>query len=223
MVDHIKRAPQSKYKHSLYQKTVINDIQIYGGTEMLTTCAQKYTKMCTKTHKNVHKKYTIFVYINVHNCVDKCPQFLCRQVSTILWNNKAHFCGFMHNTHFVEWTKCTQFWGWVLRRHRCGQKCGHFVHNFYLEVFKMYKGLSLLHFSEFFKISYVVVIRGHSAKIEKQRCQLDLRRHFLSERAVNRWNSLPQHVIDAGSIYYLYGFKSAIEKLCCTQMGQFMD
>jgi len=67
--------------------------------------------------------------------------------------------------------------------------------------------------------SVIVVTRGHSAKIEKQRCQLDLRRHFFSERVVNRWNSLPQHVIDAGSIN---GFKNAMEKLRHTQMGLFM-
>ena len=50
-----------------------------------------------------------------------------------------------------------------------------------LEVFRMYKGLSLITFNQFFVISPVVNTRGHTAKIMKSRCQLDLRRFsFLS-------------------------------------------
>ena len=37
-----------------------------------------------------------------------------------------------------------------------------------LEVFKMYKGLSLLPFDQLFTTSSVTTTRGHSAKIEKQ-------------------------------------------------------
>jgi len=34
-----------------------------------------------------------------------------------------------------------------------------------------------------------VATRGHSAKILKSTRRLDLRRHFFSERVINRWNS----------------------------------
>jgi len=89
-----------------------------------------------------------------------------------------------------------------------------------LEVFKMYKGLSLLPFDHLFTTSSVTTTRGHSAKIEKHHCQLDLRRHFFSQRVINKWNLLPQHAIDAGSIN---SFKNRLQKLRQTKMGLFMD
>ena len=61
-----------------------------------------------------------------------------------------------------------------------------------LEVLGMYKGLSLIPFNKFFVISPVVNTRGHTAKIMKSRCQLDLRRFFFSQRVVDRWNGLQQ-------------------------------
>ena len=89
-----------------------------------------------------------------------------------------------------------------------------------LEVFKMYKGLSLLPFDHLFTTSSVATTRGHSTKIEKHRCQLDLRRHFFSQRVTTKWNLLPEHVIDAGSIN---SFKNGLQKLRQTKMGLFMD
>jgi len=58
--------------------------------------------------------------------------------------------------------KCTYFIVWMSDGHR-----GY--------------GLHLL-----FTTSSVTTTRGHSAKIEKHRCQLDLRRHFFSQRVINK-------------------------------------
>ena len=68
-----------------------------------------------------------------------------------------------------------------------------------LEVFKMFKGLPLVPFDHFFSLSTVTTTRGHTAKIVKQRCQLDLRRFFFSERVVDRWNRLHQDIIDSSN------------------------
>ncbi|PJE77527.1 hypothetical protein CI610_03548 [invertebrate metagenome] len=43
--------------------------------------------------------------------------------------------------------------------------------------------------------------RGHSQKIFKKRCRRDARKHFFSYRIVDLWNSLPQHVINAETVY----------------------
>ena len=55
-----------------------------------------------------------------------------------------------------------------------------------LEVFKMYKGLTK--FTDFFSFSSVAITHGHSAKLEKHHCHLELR-HFFSMRVVDRWNN----------------------------------
>jgi len=69
-----------------------------------------------------------------------------------------------------------------------------------LQVFKLYKGWSSTQFGHFFTISTVTNTQGHTAKINKPRCRLDLRRSFFSCRVVDRWNDLPQSVIDSGTI-----------------------
>ena len=43
-------------------------------------------------------------------------------------------------------------------------------------------------------------LRGHSLKIRKDRPNFDIRKHFFSQRVVNTWNKLPQHVVDAPSV-----------------------
>jgi len=52
-----------------------------------------------------------------------------------------------------------------------------------LEVFKMYKGLSTMPFECLFALSTATNTRGHSAKIAKHHCHLDLRR-YISSRSV---------------------------------------
>ena len=89
-----------------------------------------------------------------------------------------------------------------------------------LQVFKLYKGWSSTQFGHFFTISTVTNTQGHTAKINKPRCRLDLRRSFFSHRVIDRWNDLPQNVIDSGTINT---FKNGLNKLRKNRMGFFMD
>jgi len=59
-----------------------------------------------------------------------------------------------------------------------------------------------------------------SAKIAKVRCHLDLRHHIFSCRVIDRWNSLPQNVIDSSRVNC---FKNALDKIRKTTMGFFED
>ena len=53
----------------------------------------------------------------------------------------------------------------------------------------------------FFQMDNTNRTRGHSQKIYKKRCRLDAKKHFFSYRVVDLWNSLPQHVINAETVY----------------------
>jgi len=75
-------------------------------------------------------------------------------------------------------------------------------------------------FDNLFTLNAGVVARGYSAKLTKNRCRLDLRRHFNSERVVSRWNSLEQQVIDAAT---LNTFKSSLDRIRKTPIGFLMD
>jgi len=70
-----------------------------------------------------------------------------------------------------------------------------------LEVFKMYKGWSINSFDSLFTLMDDSRTRGHSAKIAKSRCRLDMRRHFFSQRVIDRWNRLDQSVIDSATYH----------------------
>ena len=55
-----------------------------------------------------------------------------------------------------------------------------------IEVFKMYAGLSILKFDSLFEVSNNSHTRGHSLKLAKHRCRLDLRKFFFAERVIDR-------------------------------------
>jgi len=89
-----------------------------------------------------------------------------------------------------------------------------------LEAFRMYKGWSTTPFDTLFTLSTAVSTRGYSSKLMKNRCRLELRRHFFLERVVNRWNGLDQHVIDSAT---LNSFKMGLDRIRKTSIGFFMD
>ena len=89
-----------------------------------------------------------------------------------------------------------------------------------LYMFKMYKGLLPTPFSRFFKITTNSTTRGHSAKITKAHCKLDIRRFFFSERVINRWNQLDQEAVDSGTEN---SFKNNLEPIRKSKIGFFME
>ena len=60
--------------------------------------------------------------------------------------------------------------------------------------------------------------RGHSSKIEAERCQLSQRSNFLSNRARKDWNSLPQRIVSAPN---LESFKRQIDHLWANDPTRF--
>ena len=69
-----------------------------------------------------------------------------------------------------------------------------------IEAFKLLKGIANLDHSLFFKLSGDSKVRGHTYKIVKNSFRLDVRKHFFSNRVVDAWNELPQHVVDAETV-----------------------
>ena len=84
----------------------------------------------------------------------------------------------------------------------------------------MYKGLSATPFNDFFVLQPATRTRGHIAKLVKNRCRLDLRQHFFSERVIDRWNELEQCVVDSATVN---AFKNGLRRTRNNKMGFFMD
>ena len=58
------------------------------------------------------------------------------------------------------------------------------------ELFKISKGLSAIPWNSFFRADRSERTRGHTKKLAKECFRLDIRKHFFSQRVVNRWNAL---------------------------------
>ena len=80
-----------------------------------------------------------------------------------------------------------------------------------IEVHKILHGKERIDEKHFFTLadydSYN--LRGHTLKLRKDRSRLDIRKYFFSQRSVNVWYSLPQHVVDADSTNK---FKNALDE-----------
>ena len=89
-----------------------------------------------------------------------------------------------------------------------------------IEVYKIFSGSTNLKPEDLFELNSTQKTRGHTRKIYKKRCNLDLRKYFFSERVINFWNELSQDCIDASSINV---FKNKLSELRKHKMGFFFD
>ena len=70
-----------------------------------------------------------------------------------------------------------------------------------IELFKMYKGFSSVHFESLFILDCNNKgTQGHLAKLSKARCQKDVRKYFFSHWVINRWNVLDGETVSSSSI-----------------------
>ena len=76
-----------------------------------------------------------------------------------------------------------------------------------IELFKHTTGIYRVD-AEYIKVVSSIT-RGHDKRLEKQRAYQIVRQNFLTVRATNTWNSLPQEVISAPT---LNSFKARLDK-----------
>lgn len=87
-----------------------------------------------------------------------------------------------------------------------------------IEVYKFISGINKVDYKKFFTISNNNRTRGHKYKLEKSRSRLDIRKNFFSQRIVNKWNALPEVVVDAKSVN---SFKKHYDK--CMQDSRYRE
>ena len=89
-----------------------------------------------------------------------------------------------------------------------------------IELLKISKGMSAISLESFFELDSSGRTRGHSLKLKRRRFNMDTRKFFFSERVVNRWNSLDEDVVSAGSIEV---FKERLRRFCEKKKGCLKD
>jgi hypothetical protein len=89
-----------------------------------------------------------------------------------------------------------------------------------IEVYKIFAGFTNLSINDFFTLAPCSYTRGHSRKLLKSHCRLDVRKYFFSERVIDLWNGLPEHCVTSASVNQ---FKAFLSTLRTTKMGFFKD
>ena len=85
-----------------------------------------------------------------------------------------------------------------------------------IEVYKLLSRKEQINSNQFFTVATNYYgLRGHDKKIIKERCRLDTRKFFFSQRMVNRWNKLPAEVVNATSVN---AFKNACDRYYAKEM-----
>ena len=77
-----------------------------------------------------------------------------------------------------------------------------------IEAFKILNGFMNVQIGTTFTLSTTQLTRGHPFKLFKNRSNLELRRHYFTNRVVNLWNSLPSHVVCSPTVN---SFKSRLD------------
>ena len=78
-----------------------------------------------------------------------------------------------------------------------------------IEAFKILNGKEKVEVGKFFRVSMSNRTRGHSMKIIKSSCRLDLRKFAFSHRVINVWNTLTEDIIACDTIN---SFKNKLDK-----------
>ena len=69
-----------------------------------------------------------------------------------------------------------------------------------IEVYKITHGFSSGDLNNIFTYHHERRTRGHSSKLYPAFGRLNIRKFFFSLRVVNRWNSLPDYVVNANKV-----------------------
>ena len=77
-----------------------------------------------------------------------------------------------------------------------------------IEAFKILNDFTNVQMGAAFTLNTTQFTRGHPFKFVKSRCNLELRRHFFTNRVVTQWNSLPSYVVCVPTVN---SFKSKLD------------
>ena len=69
-----------------------------------------------------------------------------------------------------------------------------------VETYKIINEIDIVNRNIFPQNPTITTTRGNSCKIYKQHSRLDIQKYSFSQRVVDHWNSLPEHVVRAPSV-----------------------
>jgi ribonucleases P/MRP protein subunit RPP40 len=89
-----------------------------------------------------------------------------------------------------------------------------------IELFKIHRHESAIEIMDMSQPAAETRTRGHTRKLQKNICRLDLRKYFFSECVVDRWNALDQKTVESGTLNM---FKNRLNVIRMDKMGFITD
>ena len=101
-----------------------------------------------------------------------------------------------------------------------------------IQMFKIFKRLSVLPFKSMFALVKQKITRGHGPRIQGSHAKIKFigsptflfrqgkEPHTQTDRVIDRWNGLSDDVVSAGSVN---SFKSRLQQFCYKKMGFLKD
>lgn len=71
---------------------------------------------------------------------------------------------------------------------------------------------------DIFEVCRNKIIRGHSMKLNKKICRLDIRKYYFTNRVVDIWNDLPESVVISANT--MFTFENRLDKYVHCILGQ---
>ena len=178
-------------------------IQVTDDLKWSMQCNQAASKamsvlgMIKRTFGNVSKEiftslYSTYVRPNLEYCVQAWAPYYQKDIDTLekVQRRATKLVKNIRHLSYEERLKKLQLYSLVRRKKR-----GDLI-----EVFKILNKLEDTDEEIFFERSSTMSLRGHSLKLFKSFSKKLCRKNFFSQRVINDWNSLPQHVIDSNSL-----------------------
>jgi hypothetical protein len=164
--------------------------QILGLINRTITC---------KKQKVMLKLYKFLVRPHLEYCIQVWRPHLVKDIEVLekVQRRATRMIDECKNRTYEERLKITGLTDLETRRTRADM----------LEVFKILNGIEGVQSSTFFKRREGVT-RGHSLKLFKPGCQKDVLKFSFGHRSVEKWNKLPQYVVNSTTVN---GFKRNID------------
>ena len=89
-----------------------------------------------------------------------------------------------------------------------------------IETFKILRNLEGVKKEDFFKPGVHQGLRGHPMKLFKERSRLEVRKNYFSQRIINKWNELPESVVNRKTVN---SFKNALDRHLKARYGYQID
>ena len=144
--------------------------------------------------------YRTYIRLHLEYCAPSWSPYLAKDLDALEWvqHCATKLIKSLSALTYEDRLACLQLQSLYYRRQR-----GDLI-----EAFKILNDFTNVQMGTAFTLNATQFTRGHPFKLVKSKCNLELRRHFFTNRVINQWNPLPSYVVCTPTVN---SFKSKLD------------